>query len=181
MSTKKGDPPLWEYSGWLIAGGQKCFTKYERVCRYQNQPVCQTQVQRKCVTHPIKYCRTISTPQFFVSWFFISFFTIVRRNTVWTQAWTLYGVIGRVEWKSTCCDFLKTGTLLPIRYMYFVQYSFKAPCRKIVNFGRVRAGSAQQRFNFQKITFLKINIVVENWQISSVYFKEQKQKNKRES
>lgn len=46
-------------------GGQKCFTKYERVCRYQNQPVCQTQVQRKCVTHPIKYCRTISTPQFF--------------------------------------------------------------------------------------------------------------------
>jgi hypothetical protein len=51
----------------LIAGGQKCFTKYERVCRYQNQPVCRTQVQRPCVNHPIKYCRTVTTPQYFVS------------------------------------------------------------------------------------------------------------------
>ena len=43
--------------------GQKCYTVYERKCRYANKPVCQTMTREFCENYPIKQCRYTRTPE----------------------------------------------------------------------------------------------------------------------
>ena len=57
----------WDVLCWTGGGEQKCFTTWERKCRYSNKPQCVTQTKEFCDTHKVKECRYIKKPEYIVS------------------------------------------------------------------------------------------------------------------
>jgi len=39
--------------------GQRCYTVYEKQCKYVNEPQCMTNLREKCENHPVKSCRDV--------------------------------------------------------------------------------------------------------------------------
>ena len=37
----------------------RCYTVYEKQCKYVNEPQCMTNLREKCENHPVKSCRDV--------------------------------------------------------------------------------------------------------------------------